>query len=132
MNTNILDELIDIDVNLTNFINTYDEDSINLKKNIKDTFNNVYSTKNKEINNKILVEYLYYVNTNKIRNVKKQLNMSFQDIIYNNNKQWQVGYTGTAYLELNKYPKCDKYVFKKIIPDYDEKIEILLEILLNQ
>ena len=54
--------------------------------------------------------------------------MSFQDIILNNNNQWQIGYTGTAYLELNNYKKygITENVFSKIIIDPDEKIEIIL------
>jgi hypothetical protein len=52
--------------------------------------------------------------------------MSFQDIIYNNYQQWQVGYSGTTSLELNKYVSTEPYVFREIIEDFDEKIEVLL------
>jgi len=60
--------------------------------------------------------------------------MSFQDIIYNNYQQWQVGYTGTISLTLNNYQNGEKYVFKNenIKPDYDEKIEILLALKLTR
>ena len=37
----------------------------------------------------------------------EQYNVSFQDIIYNNYNQWQVGYTGTTNLKLNDYNSED-------------------------
>ena len=83
---------------------------------------------NIKLKNDILVMYLYNVNQAEINITTDQYNMSFQDIIYNNYNQWQVGYTGTASLELNTYDSIDKvpFVFRKKIPDYDEIIEIKL------
>ena len=74
----------------------------------------------------ILRKYLLYVNQTKLKITKTQLNMSFQDIIYNNYEQWQVGYTGTTSMDLNKYQDTDKFVFREKISDCDEKVEIKL------
>ena len=96
---------------------------------IKDIFKNyIYKDISENIKNKILVKYLYNVNTHEINITTDQYNMSFQDIIYNNYNQWQVGYTGTASLRLNNYDTIDKvpYVFRNIKPDYDEIIEVKL------
>ena len=94
--------------------------------NIQLLFRNLYEKIT--IDEKILIisKYLYIVNKNKLKITSKQYNMSFQDLIYNNYSQWQVGYSGTASLSLNQYDMNDKNVFREIIPDYDEKIEILL------
>jgi hypothetical protein len=93
---------------------------------IKNIFKKIYENSTTEIKNKILVKYLYSVNKNEINITSEQYNMSFQDIIYNNYKQWQVGYTGTASLKLNIYKPNEINVFKKIINDPDEIIEIKL------
>jgi len=96
---------------------------------IKGIFTTLYNDAsiNIKYKNNILKNYLYYVNKTKISVTKSQINMSFQDIIYNNYpNQWQIGYTGTTSLTLNKYPESDKFVFRKIIEDFDEKIEVVL------
>jgi hypothetical protein len=55
--------------------------------------------------------------------------VSFQDIIYNvYPEQWQVGYTGTTYLNLNTYYEGDSFVFRNKEQDFDEKIEVRLAI----
>ena len=51
----------------------------------------------------VLKNYLYYVNQKKINITDQQMNISFQDIIYNKYNQWQVGYSGTTSIELNNY-----------------------------
>ena len=93
---------------------------------IKELFNKFYISANNEIKNKILLKYLFEVNKNYIKNTQKQINLSFQDIIYNNYNQLQVGYTGTIYMNLNKYDEKDKYVFRSKIEDVDEMIEVKL------
>jgi hypothetical protein len=95
-------------------------------KIIKDEIESIYSNGDENIKKEILLIYLYEVNKNKINITAKQVNMSFQDIIYNNYKQWQVGYTGTTSLELNKYQPCDTFVFRDKLEDFDEKIEVKL------
>ena len=70
-------------------------------------------------------KYLYEINKNYLLITIKQLNMSFQDIIYSTYNQWQVGYTGTASLDLISN-KDENYVFKDIIKDIHEQIEIEL------
>jgi hypothetical protein len=93
---------------------------------IKEGFKRIYSENKRDIKKEILLIYLYEVNKNKINITTKQVNISFQDIIYNNYLQWQVGYTGTTSLELNKYQSCDTFVFREKLEDFDEKIEIKL------
>jgi hypothetical protein len=93
---------------------------------IKKYFDEFYSMNNKELNKIILKEYLYWVNIDIMKYSTLQYNASFQDIIYNNHNQWQVGYTGTAYLELNDYFKNENFLFKCIDEDPDEFIEIKL------
>ena len=106
-----------------------DENEFTLE-NIKLIFTNIYelgnSPDNLKIKYKIIKKYLYNINSEILVYTTNQLNISFQDIIYNNYKQWQVGYTGTTSLTLNEYDINDKHVFREIIPDYDEKIEVLL------
>jgi hypothetical protein len=80
----------------------------------------IYFKNNIIVNNNILKQYLYAVNQKKIEFTTEQLNMSFIDIIYNNHEQWQVGYTGTAYLKLNDYQESENFVFKEIKKVYDE------------
>jgi hypothetical protein len=94
---------------------------------IQTILSHIYSLEiTEEIKNQILIKYLYTVNYKVITITSQQYNMSFQDIIYNNHNQWQVGYTGTAYLQLNKYEKDETNVFRNIIKDPDEIIEIKL------
>jgi hypothetical protein len=96
----------------------------NKKKNyIKNELIKIFKTEFKS--EKLLMFFLFEINKNFLNVTEKQLNMSFQDIIYNKYKQWQVGYTGTSYLRLNNYENED-YVFRSIIEDPDEKIEVLL------
>ena len=91
---------------------------------IKLTFDKLY-LESKNIN-KILYNYLKIVNKNIIKYTTKQINLSFQDIISNTYNQFQVGYTGTISLKLNNYDDMEYQVFRDIIPDYDENIEIKL------
>jgi hypothetical protein len=133
-------ENIDILNKITNIIdNHYESDkshSINMylkiKKNqeplnsIKQYFNWFYQKNNIVLNKIILIEYLCMVNDNNIKYSNSQYNVSFQDIIYNNYNQWQVGYTGTASLELNNYFDNDGFLMKCIDEDPDEFIEIQL------
>ena len=98
----------------------------NCYKIIKKEFEKIYSKNDNGINKEILLIYLYEVNKNKINITTSQVNMSFQDIIYNNYLQWQVGYTGTTSLELNKYQPNDTFVFRDKLEDFDEKIEVKL------
>ena len=85
-----------------------------------------YQTIQDEESKKILIYNLIYnLNRKKLNISTKQLNISFQDIIYNTHNQWQIGYTGTAYLSLNDYGEQSN-VFKMIDKDPDETIEILL------
>lgn len=82
----------------------------------------------------ILRKYLYNVNISILKVTSKQANMSFQDIIYNNYNQRQVGYTGTTYLQMidyNKFEINEPNLFTHIIiDDPDEKLE--LELALKQ
>jgi ribosomal protein L22 len=125
-NTQILNDFFNIDENLDNFIINIDKESDKFIEEMKKSFDIIYHKKDINLTNKILKKYLYNVNKKKIKYAEKQLNMSFIDIIYNNHNQWQVGYTGTAYLKLNKYEISEKFVFREIIPDPEEKMEILL------
>ena len=95
------------------------------EKLIKELFEEIYST-NPEIKNIILKKYLYEVNKYELEITKEQVNMSFQDIIYNKYNQIQIGYTGTTSLSLNKYQDSDEYVFREKIEDFDEVIEVKL------
>jgi hypothetical protein len=98
-NLHVLDEL-------NNFIINYNLESEKSKEEMTHIFNNIYKINNNSfidnIKNQILKIYLYEINKEKIKYAEKQLNISFIDIIYNNYEQWQVGYTGTAYLKLNE------------------------------
>jgi hypothetical protein len=98
------------------------------KNNLYIYIKNNYEKKDIKKKIEITINYLYEINLENIKNTKEQINVSFQDIIYNNN--FQVGYTGTTYLHLNNYEESDINVFKEKIPDYDESLEILLA--LNQ
>jgi len=104
------------------FLRRYNSETLN---NIKQIFNKIYLNPLTDPL-KILKKYLFIVNETKINITLEQRNMSFQDIIYNNYNQLQVGYTGTASLKLNIYKSNEKFVFKKIIEDFDEKIEVTL------
>ena len=123
--TELISEFEDIDDSTKyKLFNECDEELVEIIKNI---FVDVYDKKNDAVNNNILLKYLYHVNITKINFVSKQKNISFQDIIYNNYKdQWQVGYSGTTSLKLNNYKPGEKFVFKEIKYDFDEKIEVLL------
>ena len=58
-----------------------------------------------DLNNKInlLGDYLFLTNQTLLFITTEQVNMSFQDIIYNVHNQWQVGYSGTTSIDLNQY-----------------------------
>jgi hypothetical protein len=145
----LLDELYDFDNLLknidilkmiTNIIDSNDDNwktkSITMYANIKKTLNPLdlikeyfreFYTFNKiDLNKIILKQYLLLVNDDNIKYSQSQHNVSFQDIIYNNYQQWQVGYTGTASLELNDYFNKENFLFKCIDEDPDEFIEIKL------
>ena len=109
---------IDLDIKTNNYISAC----------LKTIFTEFYKDCSDFVKLMIIFVYLLYANDGKLKITKIQYNMSFQDIILNNYNQWQIGYTGTAYLELNDYKKYDinDYVFKEIIIDPDEKIEVLL------
>jgi hypothetical protein len=109
---------LNLDIKTENFI----------KNKLKDIFKIIYDDCTPFIKLMIVFVYLYKININYLKNTTKQLNLSFQDIIYNTYNQWQVGYTGTAYLKLNKYEDYNLHnnIFRQIIIDPDEKIEILL------
>ena len=128
---NIISKFKNIDPKIDYFIINYDEDSNekDMIEELKNIFKEIYDKNNIKINIRILLIYLYNVNKEQINYVKTQLNISFQDLIYNTNEQWQVGYTGTAYLELFNYNNIKEYVFSnKIIYDSDEKFDILFAI----
>ena len=97
---------------------------------VRESFQTIYSDrKYNEIHTNILKKFLYSVNKSKLYYAIDQYNVSFQDIIYNvYPEQWQVGYTGTTYLNLNKYYEGDHFVFRNKEEDYDEKIEVRLAI----
>ena len=92
---------------------------------IKSTFDKLYS--NLDIYVPLLKKYLYVINKPGLVYATEQYNVSFQDIIYNvYPEQWKVGYTGTIYLNPDIYFKDDTFVFKNIIEDFDERIEVKL------
>lgn len=98
---------------------------------IKKLFTVLYSDvkTTSKIKEKILLKYLYEVNKKYIKNTSKQINISFQDIIYNNYQQLQVGYTGTIYMNLNNYEDTEICVFKTKIEDVDEMLEVKLALI---
>jgi len=100
-------------------------ENINYKSIIKEFFTKFNADTDISIKNSLLMQYLYIVNIEKIKITSKQFNMSFQDIIYNKYKQWQVGYSGTAYLELNDY-KHEEFCFTNKTKDVDEEYEVML------
>ena len=109
------------DPELDEFCDIYESDMDFNKKLIK------LSEINKITNfHQVLEQFLFNTNKTKLNITKSQYNMSFQDIIYNNYNQWQVGYSGTVNLGLVNYEDTDSYVFREIIPDFDEQIEIKL------
>ena len=71
-------------------------------KIIENILESIYTITTIDIKNKILVKYLYSVNSTEITITTRQYNMSFQDIIYNKYQQWQVGNTGTASITFNR------------------------------
>jgi hypothetical protein len=121
-----------IDADLDNYINTVqDNEDLFTLESIKNIFETIYTKPDNEtikynIKYNIIVKYLYNINVDSLKYSEEQLNVSFQDIIYNNYSQWQVGYTGTVSLTLNTYDSKEEYLFRSIIPDHDEKIEVLL------
>ena len=128
-NKQLIKEIIDIS-NLDHeqklsFYHILSEGDLTLKI-IENILESIYTITTIEIKNKILVKYLYSVNSTEITITRRQYNMSFQDIIYNNYHQWQVGYTGTASLNLNCYKSDEINVFREIKNDPDEIIEIKL------
>jgi hypothetical protein len=107
-------------------IATYD--NLSLTK-VQETFHTIYSDISyTPLHPTILKKFLYVVNQSKLYYALEQYNVSFQDVIYNVYDQWQVGYTGTIYLNLNQYFPDDKFVFRNKIEDFDEKIEVRLAI----
>ena len=96
------------------------------KQIIKSYITEIYNKKSEIEKIEILIKYLYEINIKKIKITTEQINLSFQDIIYNSYEQIQIGYTGTIYMNLNIYEKTDDFVFRKKVEDYDEKIEIKL------
>jgi hypothetical protein len=97
-------------------------------ENIKNIINRFYSdqTTSNKLKDDFLKEYLWNINIDKLKETQTQVNLSFQDIIYNNYEQWQVGYTGTISMDLNHYVDSEKFVFKEKIEDFDEIIEVKL------
>jgi len=94
-------------------------------KMIHSTFEKLYS--NLEMYIPLLKKYLYLINKQALVFATEQYNVSFQDIIYNvYPEQWKVGYSGTIYLKPDIYYHDDTFVFKNIIEDFDEKIEVKL------
>ena len=55
---------------------------------------------------------------------EKIYNCSFVDIIGNRYKQWQVGYTGTVNFNLPLYNEQDTDIFKNVLKDYDEALNV--------
>ena len=101
------------------------------EKNIKELLDLIYKNILEGGNDKrdIIKVYLYITNEEKISYTSKLKNMSFQDIIYNSYNQLQIGYTGTANINLhNNMLNLDDqdYVFTKINLDPDEEIEVNL------
>jgi hypothetical protein len=125
-NLYLLDEIIHYEKSSYEFeiIGTTDRIKI-----IADIFNETYKLNDNNKNKEILKKYLFIINQKKLNVASIQVNMSFQDIIYNVYNQWQVGYSGTTTLKLNDYRKEDTHVFREIIGDYDFKIEIKLALL---
>jgi hypothetical protein len=108
------------------YLSTYDY--LSLEK-VKETLHTIYSNISyTHLYPTIIKKFLYVVNQSKLYYALEQYNVSFQDVIYNVYEQWQVGYTGTIYLNLNKYFANDKFVFRNKIEDFDEKIEVRLAI----
>jgi hypothetical protein len=92
---------------------------------IHSTFEKLY--RNLEIYVPLLKKYLYVINKEGLVFATEQYNVSFQDIIYNvYPEQWKIGYTGTIYLNPDIYFTYDTFVFKNIIEDFDERIEVKL------
>jgi hypothetical protein len=109
------------------YIKLYDELLYDSDVNvIKKIFIDMYLNTPYKTHIELLVSYLYFINLTKLKITNEQINMSFQDIIFNNYGQWQVGYSGTTTIKLNNYLSEDKFVFRKIIEDYDEKVEVTL------
>ena len=127
-NEQYLYDLVEINNKLDEYIFQVQSACENDKKKIFtiDNIKNILIKLDTDAVKKVIKQYLFSVNIDELKYTSKQLNISFQDIIYNKYDQWQVGYTGTVSLNLNKYDTNDKCVFREIIPDYDEKIEILL------
>jgi hypothetical protein len=93
---------------------------------IKNSLDKLY-TSNIETYIHLFKKILYISNKSGLVFATEQYNVSFQDIIYNvYDDQWKVGYTGTIYLNPDIYIEDDKFVFKNIIEDFDEKIEVKL------
>ena len=109
------------------YIDTYDNLSI---EKVKETFDIIYTDrKYNGIHKDIIKKFLYIVNQSKLYFALEQYNVSFQDVIYNvYPDQWQVGYTGTTYLNLNRYYEGERFVFRNKEEDFDEKIEVRLAI----
>ena len=97
-------------------------------ENIKKILYQFYLLKetSNELKDNFLKDYLWNINKDKLKETQTQVNLSFQDIIYNSYEQWQVGYTGTISMDLNKYDDSENFVFKEKIEDFDEIIEVKL------
>ena len=115
----LLYNFYDINELLDNFIfKVQEEEKVYFTEiNIKRLFTTIYEQATENDKKRILISYLFNINHQILQYTSKQYNLSFQDIIYNNYNQWQVGYTGTVNMTLNTYPTDDKCVFRTIIPD---------------
>ena len=107
--------------------NDFLSEQIKIQK-LTEIFTEIYAENTEEYRFTLIKKYIFEANKNKFEITTKQINMSFQDIIYNVYEQMQVGYTGTTSLELNKYDPSEKFVFREKIEDFDEKIEVKLAI----
>lgn len=72
----------------------------------------------------LLYNYIYEYIIKTILISSEIYNLSFLELIGNHDKAWKIGYTGTVNLNLPKYPTDEKQLFKKIIEDKDETINV--------
>jgi hypothetical protein len=105
------------EININNKIPNY------IANNLKTIFEKLCEIIDQLDMNELIIVFLHKIN-NEINVAEKQINISFQDIIYNNYNQWMVGYTGTADIKLNRYEETETKVFRKIIPDPREHEEV--------
>ena len=112
-----------VDILYENMIS--DGDATSRSKIAMDAYNRIT---NEYAHQYIIFHFIKSINENDIRIAKTQLNMSYQDIIYNRYQQKQFAYTGTASLRLNVYPPAEKFVFRNIVSDPEEDVEVKLAI----